>query len=123
MFQKYFILGVVQILLFIFVMPLVVGFFAGLFGKQKAEKKVWYIAGGLIALINVAVLIDKGMPFFTGHLIDAYMYTPFPTGGKMLVGLFGDAVLLVSFRSSLLRGIRAGMRFVDQPKPKKKAKA
>ena len=128
MFLKYYLGGILQLLLLIFAAPVVIGFFAGLLWRAKAQKRQWYIAGGIIALLNVAVLIDKGVPFFGAQVIDAYLYTPMTTSVYYLVGLAAEAALLLSFRQSVKTGVRSGMRVAGvgqnaNVKVKAKAKA
>ncbi|HPM77682.1 MAG TPA: hypothetical protein PK961_11360 [bacterium] len=128
MFLKYYLGGILQLLLLIFAAPVVIGFFAGLLWRGKAQKHPWYIAGGLIALLNIAVLIDKGVPFFGAQVINAYLYAPMATSVYFLVGLAAEAALLLSFHQSVKTGIRSGLRVAGvgqgaEGKVKAKAKA
>lgn len=114
MFLKYMLLGVFQLFLLIFVVPLVVGVFAGLLARLTALEKRWHIAVGMVVLLNIAVLIDKGFPFFTGHVVDAFMYYPLTGLQQFLVGLIGDALLVVTYQNSLKRGIQSGLRIINR---------
>jgi hypothetical protein len=115
MFMKYHILAVVQSVLFGYAAPLAIGVAAGFFKGERALKRLWWIAGGLIALLNVAVMIDKhGVPFVTGHIINMFLDTPFDLGQQMMVGAFGDGALFVVFAWALGTGLRFGIRLASR---------
>ncbi|MDP8222409.1 MAG: hypothetical protein P9L99_03550 [Candidatus Lernaella stagnicola] len=114
MFQKYYCLAVVQILLLVFVMPQVLGFIGGLIAGRKLRDKTWYLAIGLVALMDVAVMIDKGgVPFLVGHAINMFLYTPMKLHWQLIVGLLGDAALVWSFHGSIRSGMNRAMRLVS----------
>ncbi len=109
--MKYDLLAIMQIVLFIFVMPQIVGFVAGLIAGEKARERRLHLALGLVVLIDLMVMIDKGgVPFIVGHVVNMFLYTPLPLWGQLLVGLAGDAVLLLSFNASLGTGIGWALR-------------
>jgi hypothetical protein len=115
MFMKYHILAVVQSVLFGYFVPLALGVAAGAFQGEAARRRLWWIAGALIGLLNVAVMIDKhGVPFLTGHIINMFLDSPFELGQQMLVGAFGDGALFVVFAWALSTGIRIGMRLASK---------
>jgi len=109
-FQKYVLLAVFQFfVLFLWAMPLLVGFLVGLFLRERSEKYKRHVAIGLIVVINILVMIDKsGVPFFTGHLIGMFMPAPLPLFGHVFVGLIGDFLLFLVFRRYLAKGAVTG---------------
>jgi hypothetical protein len=120
LFLKYYCLAVVQIVLFVFVMPPLVAFVAALVGGEKVRGKLWHLAVGLMLVIEVLVMIDKGgIPFLTGHVVNMYLYTPLSLQGQLFVGLIGDALLVLSFRTSFKKPFEFGLKL----RSKKGAKA
>jgi hypothetical protein len=113
--MKYYFLALFEAIVLVYVLPLVVGFFAGLIKREQAVKRVWHIAGAMVALLNVAVMIEKGgVPFLTGHLIGMFSSVPFTLSQQLMVGLVGDAVLLFAYWRFVGRGVRSGVRFVTR---------
>jgi len=80
--------------------------------RERAEKRLWHAAITLILLVNVAVLIDKGLPFFTAQVVDVYLPFALPIWQRLLIGLIGDGLLCLSFRRSLERGFRSGLHLI-----------
>lgn len=119
MFMKYYLLAIGQVGVVIFILPLVVGVFAGLFGREKARAREWQIAAVLIGLINVGVMIDKGgTPFFIAHLFDMFLPAPLTINQHILIGLLGDGLLFLSFWRSVRHGIASGIRLATRPAAK-----
>jgi hypothetical protein len=114
--MKYHILAVVKVVVFAYVMPLVVGLVAGLFKKEQARARSWWIAGVLIGLVNVVVMIEKhGVPFITGHVFNMFAATPYTLNQQLFVGLLGDAALFLIFRWALGAGIGVGIHLASRP--------
>lgn len=113
MFLKYYFLAIVQIFAFVFVLPLVVGLIAGVAAREKARARLNTIALGLLVLIDIAVMIDKGgVPFIVGHVVNMYLFTPLPLWGQLLLGLVGDFMLFLSFRQSMKRALEIVLRLL-----------
>ena len=110
MFFKYYFWGLLQLAVLFYVAPLVIGVFYGMFGGAKADRRIWPLAVGLIALLNAAVVIDKGLPFFSGHLVDMFMPYPLAVPLRLLIGLIGDGLWLLLVRRELARGFGVGRR-------------
>ncbi len=122
MFEKYLLLGIFQLALFLFALPVIVGFFAGLIWRERAGRRLWSITIGLMIAVNVAVLIDKQSLFFTAQVAAAFL--PFePTIVlKTAIGAVGDTLLALAFYRSIGRGYRSGFGFITrghQSQPKK----
>jgi Na+/melibiose symporter-like transporter len=110
--MKYLILGLVQLLLFVVATPVVVGVLVGLLTREKGERRLWRYAVALIVLINVAVWIDKGRPFFTAQVLDIYLPFALSTGVKLAVGVVGDTLLCIWFRRLLETGYKSGLHLM-----------
>lgn len=119
MFQKYVLLAVFQFfVLFLWAMPLLVGFLAGLFLRDKTPRYTLHVACGLILLINILVMIDKsGVPFFTGHLLSMFLPAPLPLFWQLVVGLLGDLLLFLVFRRFIAKGAVTGRHLISRLLP------
>ena len=122
MFEKYLLLGIFQLALFLFALPVIVGFFAGLIWRERAGRRLWPITIGLMIVINIAVLIDKQSLFFTAQVAAAFLPIEPTAGLKAIIGVVGDTLLALAFHRSIGRGYRSGFGFITrgrQPQPKK----
>jgi phosphoglycerol transferase MdoB-like AlkP superfamily enzyme len=92
--------GLIKLALIVLLPGPAVGAAAGLFWPRDYKKWATRLLVAFIAIIEVAVLIEKSQPFFFGNVYDMVAMTP-NFGLHVAIGLIGDGLwLFLSIRSA-----------------------
>ncbi len=92
--------GLIKLGLIVFLPGPLLGALAGWLGKKDYRKWAMRLTVAFIAVVEIAVLIEKSKPFFFGNVYDMAAMTP-NLGLHVFIGLAGDGLwLFLSIRSA-----------------------
>jgi hypothetical protein len=109
-YLKLYIFALVKIALLVWAPPYLAGLIAGFSGRKTVPRFPIFVAVGYVLIIELAVLLDKGAPFFWSNIYFMFSLSPI-VPVQYALGIGGSIAWMAFATGFVKKGMQRGTSF------------